>query len=355
MALTTEHASVKGNVFLRDGFVAEGQVILQGTQIDGDLDCQYGTFKNPPQANVLSSDRALISQNAMIKGNVLLRFGFAAEGQVNLLGTQVGGDLEFDDASLRSVVITRATVKRALFWRNIKNPREAELNLQDASAGSLVDEEKSWPTTTGKLALDGFTYGRFAGEQKDSQSRLRWLGLQQSFSRQPYRQLARVLREEGDDDGARRVLYEMEKRKHQDGKRGWPARLWNPVFRWTIGYGIYPRQAVWGLLLLVALGWGFYRYGYFAGAIAPTNKETYCELRDKNRLFPHYQRFYALVYSAENSFPLVNLGQKELWTPDPSRYGFASFLRIFRWVQVLLGWVLATFFVAGVTGVARKE
>jgi len=32
-----------------------------------------------------------------------------------------------------------------------------------------------------------------------------------------------------------------------------------------------------------------------------------------------------------------------------------GFLRWFRWVQVLLGWLLATLFVAGVTGVVRKE
>jgi hypothetical protein len=39
----------------------------------------------------------------------------------------------------------------------------------------------------------------------------------------------------------------------------------------------------------------------------------------------------------------VKLGQAELWAPDPNRKGLAKFLLWFRWLQVLLGWALATF------------
>lgn len=354
MALLAARASVKGGVHLRNGFVAEGQVSLQGAQIDGDLDCHGGTFKDPTQANVPSSGTALSAENTIVKGDTFLGDGFVAEGKVNLLGAQIDGDLNCDGASFRSMVMQRAVVKRALFWRNIKTPLEVELDLQNASAGSLADHQESWPAA-GKLLLDGFTYGRIAEGPKDSKTRLKWLGQQVSFSPQPFRQLAKVLREEGDDDGARRVMYEMEKRKHQEREQRWLSRLWNPVFRWTIGYGIYPRRAVWWLLLLVALGWGIYSYGYFSGAMTPTNQETYNELHNKKRLLLHYPHFYALVYSAENSFPLVNLGQKESWAPDPNQEGLAGRLRLFRWIQVLLGWALATFFVAGVTGVARKD
>jgi hypothetical protein len=64
------------------------------------------------------------------------------------------------------------------------------------------------------------------------------------------------------------------------------------------------------------------------------------------------------MYSLENSLPFVNLGQKDRWMPDPNPGGawrMSAFLRWFRWFQVLLGWLLATLFVAGVTGVVRKE
>jgi hypothetical protein len=147
----------------------------------------------------------------------------------------------------------------------------------------------------------------------------------------------------------------MEKKKHQDARHGWLARLWTFFFRATIGYGIYPRWALRWLLLLVVLGWMSYDYGYGAGAIAPTNKDAYGDFHRNHRLPEHYAQFYALVYSAENSFPVVKLGQTESWTPEPNMQGYATFLRVFRWSQILLGWILATFFVAGVTGIARKD
>jgi hypothetical protein len=92
--------------------------------------------------------------------------------------------------------------------------------------------------------------------------------------------------------------------------------------------------------------------------MAPTDKEAYHCSRDHGQLPHHYQRFTASIYSLENSLPFVNLGQKDHWTPDPnpqrSRW-MPGILRWFRWGQVLLGWLLATLFVAGVTGVVRKE
>ena len=89
--------------------------------------------------------------------------------------------------------------------------------------------------------------------------------------------------------------------------------------------------------------------------MTPTKKEAYEAFHKNGEPPSNYQHFAALVYSAEHCFPLVNLGQKESWTPDPNRLGLASFVRIFRWIQILLGWALATFFVAGVTGIARKD
>jgi hypothetical protein len=167
--------------------------------------------------------------------------------------------------------------------------------------------------------------------------------------------LSKVLREDGDDPGALRVLYEMEKRKHREVRHGWPARLWNPFFRGIIGYGIYPCRALWWLLLLIFLGWGVYRCGYSAGIIVPTNKEAYEIFSAGHGPPPNYPHFYASIYSAEHCFPAVSLGMKEAWSPDPNRRGVVTALRIWRWGQILLGWVLATFFVAGITGIARKD
>lgn len=368
-AIDAEFVNVAQNLELNDGFQAEGSVSLLGAHIGGDLDCRGGLFKNPAQNDIADSGAALGIEYVTVNGSISLSEGFRSEGDVDLLGAQITGDLECDGASFGNVNAQRIGVRQTLFWRNIKDPQRVTLDLEDGSVGSLVDDRRSWPAK-GNLSLDGFTYGSLAENPLDQDtadknvseapadpaSRLEWLARQNSFAPQPYRQLARILRDDGDDRGARRVLFEMEDRKHHLRRHPWPARLWYSVFQLTIGYGIYPRQAVWGLLLLVALGWVIYRPAYFNHLITPTNETAYKAFRANGKAPDYYQLFYPLVYSAENSFPLVKLGQSDAWTTDPSRADpLASSVRYFRWSQVVLGWILATFFVAGVSGIARKD
>jgi hypothetical protein len=347
-ALSADGADVKGGVFLSDDFVAEGEVRLLGARIGGNLDCTGGALKNP-------GDNALSADSARVGRGVFLRDGFSAEGTVRLPGAQIGGDLSCRAGRLGGVIAEDAVIRGALFWQGLD---ATSLDLVNASARSLIDDEKSWPSK-GKLFIDGFVYGHISGgSPRDAKTRLRWLERQDPFRPKPYRQLAEVLREAGDDSGERKVLFEMECRRRQGEDRNWYARLWGWVLKWTIGYGLYSWRALGWLMLLTALGWGLFRHGYSSGAMAPTDKDAYYFFRDHRWSPDHYPRFTASVYSLENSLPFVNLDQKDHWTPDPNQQGWwrlASFLRTFRWCQVLLGWLLATLFVAGVTGVVRKE
>jgi len=396
-ALTADSANVEGSVLLDKGFIAEGAVRLVGAQIGGDLACKSGTFNNPGQ-HALSADGvnvkgsvllddgfraegsvrllgaqigcnfqvaggafknpakdALIADGSEVKGNAFLSDGFSAEGLVGLLGTKIGGSLDCRGGRLTEAIAENAVIGGTLFWEAVE---ATSLDLMNASAGSLIDDAESWPAK-GKLFLDGFVYGHISGHSpRDAKTRLRWLERQDPFTPKPYRQLAKVLREAGDDSGARKVLFEMERRRRQVEDRSWHARLWGWALEWTIGYGFYPWRAIIGLALLTIVGWGLFRQGYFSGAMAPTDKGAYCFFRAQGRPPDYYQRFTASVYSLENSLPFVNLGQKDHWTPDPNPQAsrrMPGFLRWFRWGQVLLGWLLATLFVAGVTGVVRKE
>jgi hypothetical protein len=347
-ALSADGADVKGSVFLRDGFSAEGTVRLHSAQIGGNLECNGGTFKNPGKT-------ALHADHADVKGDVFLSNGFSAEGTVRLLGAQIGGNLQCNGGRFSEVKAQNTVIEGTLFWQGVE---ATSLDLTNASAGFLIDDEKSWPGK-GNLLLDGFVYGHISRHSpRDAKTRFRWLERQEHFTPKPYRQLAKVLRETGDDSGARKVLFEMERRRRQDEDRSWYSRLWGWVLRLTIGYGIYPWRALVGLALLAAVGWGLFWLGYLSGAMAPTDKDAYCFFRAQGRPPDNYQRFTASVYSLENSLPFVNLGQKDHWTPDPNPQvsrRMPGFLQWFRWGQVLLGWLLATLFVGGVTGVGRKE
>ena len=365
-ALNADGMNVTGDVFLRNGFTAEGEVRLLGAEIGGSLYCSGGTFKNP-------GGKALNADRMNVTGSVFLRGGFAAEGEVRLPGAQIGGNLECRGGTFSALNAHTAIIKGNFIWGGVRNAEGTQLDMTNASAGAVADDEASWPKQ-GNLTLDGFTYTRISAGPSDANTRMQWLARMDRFTLQPYRQLAKVLRETGDDYGAREVLFEMERRRRAEQKRNWLWHLWSGVLRWTIGYGQMPGRALVCLLGLMALGFAFSYLGYFSGAMAPTEKEAYAAFEQQGYAPSHYPPFHALVYSLEHSFPFVNLGQKEHWTPDPQgpdhfasslrevkfqgchgvRVPYPGALRWWFWIQVLVGWLLATLFVAGLTGIVRS-
>ena len=213
----------------------------------------------------------------------------------------------------------------------------------------------------------------------DAKTRLRWLARVQEFTLQPYQQLAKVLRESGYSRGARQVLFEMEHRRRAREDNRWDQRVWGWILKLTIGYGHKSWRALWCLLgLIVGLAFGF---GYLGGAMVPSDKDAYATFEQRGEPPNYYPSFNALIYSVENAFPLVSLGVKDHWEPNPggvrtmpvlrcrvlqAMYGFSLcnwhpfriyapwILRVWLWFQILAGWVLATLFVAGLTGVVKS-
>ncbi len=61
-AVFAKGAHIKGSVLLRDGFSAEGEVNLYGASVGGNLECERGSFTN-------ANDYALIADCAKIEGH----------------------------------------------------------------------------------------------------------------------------------------------------------------------------------------------------------------------------------------------------------------------------------------------
>ena len=68
---------------------------------------------------------------------------------------------------------------------------------------------------------------------------------------------------------------------------------------------------------------------------------------------PHYSNFSAPIYSLENTFPLVKLGQADKWQPDPANEK-SRLLQRTIWLRNIAGWFLTTLFVAAVSGSCRR-
>jgi len=129
-------AIVKGSVFLNDGFHADGEVRLLGAQIGGDLDCNGGTF-NKPDGYALNAERAVV------KGDVFLQNGFHADGEVNLVGAQIGGNLEcsggtFNKPDGYALHADGAVVKGDVFLQNGFHA-DGEVRLLGAQIGGDLD------------------------------------------------------------------------------------------------------------------------------------------------------------------------------------------------------------------------
>jgi len=299
-----------------------------------------------------------------VGADVAFRGGFTSDGKVRLVGANIAGDLEVNHAQFPdggSLTLERAKVKGGFFWRGYN----AELNLTNASTGPIYDDERCWPKK-GDLKLDGFAYTRIAEGLCEAESRLEWIRRQWpddndvEFRPQPYQQLAKVLREAGDSVGARRVLIAMENSRRKYGKLRFFAWVWQWILRVGVGYGYRPWYALlWGVGVIL-LGTALFCHGYAAGEITPTDKEAYSSFetyppKERHGEPPlYYHKFSAPVYALDTFLPIINLGQKDRWMPNPHLGGWGKYLRMYLWGHIGLGWLITTLFVAGLTPIVRS-
>lgn len=98
-----------------------------------------------------------------------------------------------------------------------------------------------------------------------------------------------------------------------------------------------------------------------------TNESAY--VKDKSgtvtrQVKETYPKFSSVIYSIDTFVPLVNFHQQNYWLPDANRgsdflkYRFFSLrtgemLRIYLWIHITLGWIVASLLAAGLSGLVR--
>ena len=384
-ALDAYALKVGGDVFLSDGFNADGEVKLTAANIGSDLYCDGGTFNNPPTKKNPRTF-ALDAYDLKVGGDVFLRdwadnqgkvTPFVAEGEVNLEAANIGSNLYCNGGTFKNpkgtaldakvikvdrdvyfsdgdgnypfevdgkLDLTGAEIKGELLVPAKSIAHVADLDLREASTVDFNDgADKSWPQKD-KLKLDGFVYNHFARSTKDAQKRIEWVQHQgnTNFATQPYEQLAKVLREEGDEAGARTVLIKMNVDQFWEGKLGFWQCCKSAILWAMIGYGYAPWRALWWIGGLLVLGFLRFRRGIRQGWIISTEEHP-----------ERYKPFSPLIYSLETLLPLVDLYQSKHWIPDANTPGGRN-LRRYLWFHTLAGWFFASMLIAGVTGLVQK-
>ncbi|MDD1621194.1 MAG: hypothetical protein LUQ11_06905 [Methylococcaceae bacterium] len=377
VALVFDRALIKGGVFFRTGFIANGIVRLLGSHIDGNFECS-GAMLNDTRSRT-EPQRALICENAVIKGGVFLNDGFTANGTVFLSGAKIGGELTFAGATLngtagtalKALVAEGITVAGTFFFRGLRSIK-GDITLVSAQVGSLCDDDNSW---SGKLDLDGFVYDRLIGNAPtEAKSRLAWLDKQldkhaglagdgKDFKPQPWRQLQKVLGDMGHVEDARQVAIAFEDRlrranligqtpKNWFKPRAWLARKVSRSFHWLfgcfIGYGYRPLRMLYIMLTVWLVCGMFYWYAALHGVFAPSNPLVFqnsvyevcvpgSDAAKAERAKPagavplpiqgagnwylceklreEYTGFSPLAYSLDLILPLVDLQQERDWAP----------------------------------------
>ncbi len=365
-------ARIQGPVWLNAGFKADGAVDINGVTCDG-VFCS-GRFFNP-------GNHAIFGSSANVSGPVLLGgYGplgaFEATGLVQFDNAKIGGVMYASGAKFlgsrsesHGFSANAMTSDGALIWQNITLQNGATLDLRGSSVNGLIDDEASWPAP-GRLAIDGFVYHDFYGGPVDAASRLKWVSLASGqhppwlvvasgFHSQPYRELAKVLRDRGDDAGAARVLVAQEDARYS--QYGTFGRSVGGFIKWTIGYGHRPLLAIGWSLAVILLGWGAVSIGARAGVMAPTWPENKPPDARKS-----YEELHPLLYSLDAFLPFVDLHQEHYWWPDATATGECAVLgssitvrgralRYYLWLQIVAGWLLSAIFIAGITGLLRND
>jgi hypothetical protein len=368
-ALIVDESTIGSGVTLSFGFRSEGAVLIRNTSVANDLDMFGARMSNPH--NLAFRGNFSSFGSVYVGSPPVQKWGdFEADGRVEFTAARIKSGLIVNDARFlgapgdaHGFFASAMTGGVFLFWRNVQLQNGASLDLTGAHVGYLIDEEKSWPEP-GNLLIEGFTYDGFGTLQfsapTDAHTRLRWLRLQPpGFHPQPYRQLAKVLRESGDDAGAIRVLVAMEDERYR--QYGWAGAILGGFLKKTIGYGHRPMLTVFWMLGVIAVGWVMVAIGKRAGVMRPTWPESIPAVAEVT-----HERLHPLVYSFDVFLPFVNFHQEHYWWPDADRTGEysifgrqlrfgGSLLRYYLWAQITAGWLLSAIFIAGVTGLIRSD
>lgn len=317
---------VREDVFLTGGFSANGPILLGGASIGGLLQFSRSSI----------SEGSTLSAPGLKARRVMLGPEASIHGSVDLRGARIQTELTINDIALNcpnGPALLLSGVQADELVLRPKPPVDGIVDLTSARVRTYSDMPTGWSR---QLRLRDFTYETLNDrEDINVSARLAWLNCDtEGYAPQPYEQLAEFYRRVGHDQAARRVA--IAKQRERRTTLSWPNRVWSVLLDGLVGYGYRTWLAGVWLLLAWMIGTLAFSFAQHHGQLTAAKRPT------------ELQHFNPLVYSIDVLLPIVNLGQDGGWIPH-------RLAALCYWLLTLVGWILTTAVVAGLTGVLKRE
>jgi hypothetical protein len=255
-----------------NGCVIQETIRLDRAHVIGPLRLRSATIGG-------SNGVAVAATGLIVDGDMECDAGFTAQGQVILHGARIAGQLTFRNAVLAGtpVALHLGRLQADELCLRTSQPMAGALWLAPARVGTLEDDPAVWPA---QIWLSGFTYDviRDRTGRVPVSERLDWVSRGPfGYQPRPYEQLAEYYRRAGQDEAVRRVL--LAKQRHQRTTLSAPGRAIGRLLDATVGYGYRPWLAAIWLALLLALGTIVYSvaqpHALAGGPVPPFNAFAY--------------------------------------------------------------------------------
>ena len=413
-ALICNGAKIKGAVFLKNGFEAKGEVNFGSSNI-GSLECTGGKF--------LNEKTALSFNSAKINGMVYLNNSFESNGEIDFISAEILGSLDCGNGKFNSKLFEKALnfegvkVNKSVFlndnfevngiidfgYSQIRNTLElsnlkvkGNFILTSAKINIIWIDDNFWEKKDfGNLQLDGLEYNHLSGKSVDSKILLNWfekMPKEDNFKPQPYKQLAKVLRNMGHYNEAEDVMIEYNNQfiKKDCCLLGFIFKL---LYGFTAGYGYKPMRVIFTMFVIWLSCGLFYQKMADVAVFAPSNplifqykeykvkiadngtsiedffnsenykcekKESECNNWTKSQVLQgEYTTFSPYWYSLDILLPIVDLQMNKDWSvfisPINSDITLNHVTRWIMWLEILFGWIFSLILVAILSGLAKNE
>ncbi|MFW2554170.1 hypothetical protein [Aliarcobacter butzleri] len=385
---------IKGAVFFTNNFSSEGMIDFNSSNI-GNLDCT-----NAKKIKYLNCNGAIINGTVYIKGIKQIDI-------IDLSHTQISVNIECINSTNNQFICESSFIKNNIafdyFSTNLLNlglskidgmlkTINLEINghciLNSSKINQLWFQKIFWKDNLINIDLDGLVYEHLNVENLNYKTLVDLLNKkpkEQTFKPQPYKQMAKVLRNMGYKEDADDIMI-----KYNDNIRKEDCRLFISILKWiyakTAGYGYKPMSVIKWMSIVWLLCSLFYWNASKVGVFAPNNplvfqkKDCYqCNVNSdgtpwtdffnyskynssnnwvlNENLDGEYTTFNPFWYSLDVILPIVDLQVEKDWGQyvSPNDWTLNDFTRWLMWFEILFGWTYSLILVAILSGLAKNE